>query len=117
MNLLADEGVDLGIVEALRRAGHQVAFVAELAPGLTDDAVLVEANRTGALLLTADKDFGDLVVRQRRSVAGVILLRTAGLPAREKAALVEAVLAEHGGRLAGSFTVVTRRAVRIRRVF
>ena len=44
MKLLADEGVDAGIVARLRSAGHDVVYVAELSPGITDDAVLELAN-------------------------------------------------------------------------
>ena len=66
MNVLADESVDGPIVESLRREGHRVQYVAEMEPELSDDAVLELANRDESLLLTADKDFGELVFRQRR---------------------------------------------------
>jgi len=64
VNLLADEGVDRQIVARLRRDGHNVRYVAEMSPGIPDEAVLDAANRGEALLLTADKDFGELVFRQ-----------------------------------------------------
>ena len=66
MNFLADESVDQGIVIRLRSEGHSVLAVAEMEPGLTDDAVLDAANERSALLPTADKDFGELVFRQGR---------------------------------------------------
>ena len=66
MNFLADESVDRPIVDSLRQRGHDVLYVAEMEPGISDDAVLDLANQEGALLLTADKDFGELVFRQRR---------------------------------------------------
>ena len=43
MTFLADEGVDRQIVERLRLDGHRVAYVAEMSPGITDDAVLRES--------------------------------------------------------------------------
>jgi hypothetical protein len=52
MNFLADESVDRPIVERLRREGHQVSYIAELGPGMPDDAVLNRANQETALLLT-----------------------------------------------------------------
>ena len=116
MILVADEGVDAQIVVALRRGGHDVTFVAELAPGIADDVVLDLARDRQALLLTADKDFGELVMRQRRAVNGVVLLRLAGLAADVKAALVTAVIDAHLAELAGSFAVITSHSVRIRRV-
>ena len=66
MNLLADESVDRPIVERLRDDGHEVVYVAELSPSIGDDEVLQKANDSRALLLTTDKDFGELVFRQRR---------------------------------------------------
>jgi predicted nuclease of predicted toxin-antitoxin system len=64
MNLLANESVDRPIVERLRRDGHDVVYVADLSPSITDDEVLQQANNGNALLVTADKDFGELVFRQ-----------------------------------------------------
>jgi len=52
MNFLADESVDRPIVERLRREWHQVSYIAELGPGMPDDAVLNRANQETALLLT-----------------------------------------------------------------
>lgn len=71
MNFVADESVDRQVVDRLRQEGHQVRYVAEMEPGISDDAVLELANREAALLLTADKDFGELVFRQRRVLLGV----------------------------------------------
>ncbi len=115
MNLLADESVDGPIVEFLRQARHQVGYVAEMEPGISDDAVLDVANREGSLLLTADKDFGELVYRRRRLMPGVVLIRLAGLSPREKADVVVAVIDEHGAELPRAFTVVAPKSVRIRR--
>lgn len=55
MILVADEGVDAPIVEALRNDGHEVRYVAEGEPGLADDQVLDSAVRHGAVLLTATR--------------------------------------------------------------
>lgn len=73
MKILADEGVDRPIVERLRQNSHQVWHVAEMEAGSADEAVLDLANREGAVLLTTDKDFGELVFRQERMTKGVIL--------------------------------------------
>ncbi len=58
MNLLVDESVDKQIVELLRQEGHDVLYVAEIDPSISDDIVLSKANERSALLVTADKDFG-----------------------------------------------------------
>jgi predicted nuclease of predicted toxin-antitoxin system len=67
VNWVADEHISRSIVERLRRDGHSVVFAAEQAPGADDDVLLADAARTGALVLTADKDFGELIFRQGKA--------------------------------------------------
>jgi predicted nuclease of predicted toxin-antitoxin system len=112
--LYCDEGIDRGIVDALRSDGHVVTYVAELAPGITDEQVLADANRLGALLVTRDKDFGELVFRQRRLHTGILLLRVEGLAREQKAQLVCSSVQAHGSEMCGAFAVLTRDRLRIR---
>jgi len=114
MNLLADESVDGPIVERLRQDGHRVWYVAEMEPGIPDDAVLSLANREGSVLLTADKDFGELVFRQHRLTPGVILIRLAGFAPRHKADIVVSAISERAPEMVRAFTVIGPRIVRIR---
>jgi predicted nuclease of predicted toxin-antitoxin system len=114
VKILADEGVDRPTVERLRQSGHQVWYVAEMEPGISDETVLDLANREEAVLLTADKDFGELVSRQGRMTGGIILIRLAGISPARKAEIVASALAAHGGEMAQAFTVITPGAVRIR---
>ena len=79
MTFVADEGVDRQIVERLRFDGHRVAYVAEMSPGITDEAVLLESRISASVLITADKDFGELVFRQGQASTGVLLIRLWGL--------------------------------------
>jgi predicted nuclease of predicted toxin-antitoxin system len=115
MRILADESIDRQIVNGLRQAGHSVDYVAEMDPGISDDHVLNLANEESALLLTADKDFGELVYRQHRVDPGVVLIRLAGLSPAKKAELVAFVVSKHNAELAHSFTVITPGAIRLRR--
>ena len=82
MNFFADESVDQPIVDRLRQDGHTVLAVVELEPSIPDDVVLARANEAEAILLTADRDFGELVFRQCRVTTGVVLIRLAGLGSR-----------------------------------
>jgi predicted nuclease of predicted toxin-antitoxin system len=98
----------------LRSDGHDVEYVAELSPGITDDDVLARANESGRVLATVDKDFGELVFRLHRAAAGVVLIRLAGLSAAQKCDLVSESLREHVGEMEGAFTVISPGMVRIR---
>ncbi len=114
MRLLVDEGVAVAIVARLRTDGHDVIYVAELAPGMTDSSVLELAAAEKRLLVTADKDFGELVFRQRRAAHGVLLVRLPDAASSAKADAVALALAEHGDEMAKAFSVVSPGSVRIR---
>ena len=92
-----------------------MAYVAEMSPAARDDAVLDHAERTGSVLVTADKDFGELVFRQHRVTSGVVLVRLPGLSASAKVRIVSAALLAHGKRVHQAFAVISAGMVRIRR--
>jgi predicted nuclease of predicted toxin-antitoxin system len=81
---------------------------------LAHDAVLDLATTDERILMTADKDFGELVFRLRRAAFGILLVRLPGLPSEERADSVEEAIAEHGYEMAGAFTVLAPGLVRIR---
>ncbi len=115
MNLLADECVPAEVVARLRADGHAVEDAGNDTPGAADDDVLARAAGSGRVLVTADKDFGELVYRLGRAHAGVVLLRLAGLSPQDRAETVSLVFREHGSELPGNFTVVEPYSVRVRR--
>jgi predicted nuclease of predicted toxin-antitoxin system len=114
MNLVADESVDKPIVDQLRHDKHAVVYIAETEPGISDDDVIAATNRHAAVLLTADKDFGELVVRLKRVIKGVILIRLAGLSAMVKAKIVSVAIQNHEKELENAFTVIDQSTIRIR---
>ena len=115
MKLIADEGVDKPIVDALRAADFDVAYYAEMAPGSDDQSILAHAKQLQTLLLTCDKDFGELIYRNRLTSAGVVLIRLEGLTADRKARLVTEAIQLHGDQMLNAFAVVSPGMVRIRR--
>ena len=115
MTFLADEGVDRQIVERLRVDGYQVAYIAEMSPGITDEIVLMESRVSDSVLITADKDFGDLVYRQGHASTGVLLIRLGGLTPAMKAETVSRAIQEHSQELSGVFAVLSPGNIRIRR--
>lgn len=114
MNLLADENIHLLIIMRLRADGHSVGCMAGIAPGDPDTSVLAVADQHNAVVLTEDKDFGDLVIRDQMPTLGVILVRLNGFPPSERAEMISRVIREHENELLGTFTVITPRTVRIR---
>lgn len=115
MRFLADETCDFAVVRALRTTGHDVLAVAELASGSDDAIVMDMAYRENRVLLTEDKDFGQLVYAHSQQSGGVILIR---YPASARTTLPTAVVAlvsNLTSDLIGSFVVMSPGRVRIGR--
>jgi predicted nuclease of predicted toxin-antitoxin system len=113
MRILANENVAGDVVGELRNRGHDVAWVRVTAPGSPDETVLSLAQRQQRVLVTFDKDFGELVfARGAAASCGVVLLR---LTAPSAAALANIVADAIDGRddWAGSFSVVEPHRIRM----
>ena len=115
MRFLVDESTGSDVARWLRSLGHDTRSVYDENPGLADDEVLRWAEREERVLITNDKDFGELVFRDEKSRAGVILLRIEDERPANKKAMLEKLLQGHGEDIPGSFVVVTEDAVRITR--
>lgn len=114
MRFVADESVDGNVVRSLRSAGHQVVYIADEMPSTKDPDVLAFAVQRNEILLTEDKDFGDIVHNQRHHHAGVILLRMNEMTPADRVARTLMVISVHETRLKDAFTVITAKRVRIR---
>jgi len=116
MILVLDESIDRSIAEALKNAGFEVLYVLEMERGIKDEEVLEIANSNNALLLTSDKDFGDLVFRRKMIFTGVVLFRIFGISNQEKGELAVRIIKTHGNEFYNAFTVITPKTIRIRRI-
>lgn len=114
MNLVIDENIARPIVERLRLEGHTFTLAADHVAGHPDTDVLALAHALGAVVLTEDTDFGDLVMRQRLPSTGVILLRLSGMARALQPEYVARMLAAQGMHMENAFTVLTPTAARIR---
>ena len=116
MRFLADECLHVEIVAALRQAGHDVATVAPADAGASNEAVFDRALRERAILLTADKDFGEIAVGRAGASPGVVLFRRSVADPAGAAARLLALVQEHGESLYGLHTVITPGRARVRRL-
>lgn len=115
MRFLADESCDFSVVRTLRAADHDVVAVAEVALGAPDELVIERALSNKRILLTEDKDFGQLVFASAMVSPGVVFIR---YPATARKTLPSAVLdliGKYGDHLAGCFVVLQPSRVRISR--
>ncbi len=114
MKFLADEGVDTSVVIGLRSLGYDVCFVIEEERSRDDDVLLEKAKNENRILITRDKDFGELVYRLNKAHAGVILIPLEGLTTLERGEMVCKLISQYTYQLQNSFSVIQRGVIRIR---
>lgn len=114
LRILADENFPGPLVRGLRALGHDVAAIREDMAGAGDPAVLARARSQRRILVTFDKDFGELAFRTGLPAeCGVVLFRLSGRsPARDNARVLSAIGSR--GDWAGQFAVVTDTRIRMR---
>jgi predicted nuclease of predicted toxin-antitoxin system len=116
VRILADENFPGAAVAALRARGHDIAWVFEDARGADDVSVVERAAREARLIVTFDKDFGELAFRQGiGNASGIVLFR---IPSSSGRAVAEIAVSALEGRddWAGHFAVVESDRVRLTRL-
>jgi|SRR6266850_4459140 predicted nuclease of predicted toxin-antitoxin system len=114
MRFLADENVSRLVIEQLRADGFDVTSIGETRSGTPDMEVLEAANAEGCILITEDHDFGELVIRQRLRIRGMILLELDGLSNAMEADVVSRVVSTHADKFLGNLLVIEPGRIRIR---
>lgn len=115
MRFVADECLDGRIIKRLIADGHDLVVVRTELTGRNDGDVLRITRERDALLITEDKDFGELVFRLKAVHAGVLLVRMHGLTGAEQAERVSQSVKDHADELLNAFTVISGKRMRIRR--
>lgn len=116
MNFLADENFPRDAVEALRAEGYDVVWIRTEFPGIADPEVLSIAQAENRILLTFDKDFGELAfVTLLPANSGVILFRLQAASAKILAQRVIETISLRND-WAGNFSVVENNKIRMRQL-
>jgi predicted nuclease of predicted toxin-antitoxin system len=115
VKFLVDVGVSKAVEEWLRSEGYDVVAVRDIDPRMQDVDILEEAARQSRLVVTMDKDFGELVYNSGKAHAGVLLLRLADARSEEKVAVVRSILDRYSERLPGAFAVYQSGRLRVRK--
>ena len=113
---VADVNIEKVIVDYLRSNGHDVKWIPDYDCKMKDVDLLKLAVKEKRILLTNDKDFGELAFLQKSLKTGVVLLRVRGQNVRDNVKLLKKLLSRYGERLAGQFVVITRGEIRIIRM-
>jgi predicted nuclease of predicted toxin-antitoxin system len=113
MRFLIDECTGPAVTKWLQRLHRDVFSVYDKARGLDDESIIEKANLENYILVTNDKDFGELVFRMRKPHKGVILLRLEDERSENKIAVLQRVLESYSDKLVNNFIIVTEKTIRI----
>jgi predicted nuclease of predicted toxin-antitoxin system len=113
VRILANENIPRDAVELLRQRGHDVVWIRSDAPGATDQANLTQAVSQQRLLITFDKDFGELVFRLGLAASYGIVLFRIDTPSATVAAKTIAETLDTRTDWVGQFSVVDSRRIRM----
>ena len=116
MKFIADENIGFEVILPLRQLGFDIKSVLETNPGGDDAIVLSLANRENRILITTDKDFGELVYVAKLINSGVILLRLKNDSSKNKLKVLKSLFNSRLKELKKTFTVVTESKVRIKKI-
>jgi predicted nuclease of predicted toxin-antitoxin system len=114
MTLLADESVDYRIITFLRKQNFEVFAIIDNNASISDMDVLKKSNQKSALLITEDKDFGELVFRLKLKHSGILLLRFFDTAIEIQKLRTFETLKKHQERLRNNFSTLTENRLRIR---
>jgi predicted nuclease of predicted toxin-antitoxin system len=112
LSFLADVNVEKGLVDHIRASGYDIKWIPDYDRQMSDDMLLEMAVREKRILITNDKDFGELVFRQTR-LGGVILLRFKGQQVLDKIKVLRKLLEDHSSRVSGSLCILSNEKIRI----
>jgi hypothetical protein len=118
VDFLADENFPLDAVNRLEQAGHDVTAIVRVSPGVPDEQILERAASEGRIILTFDRDYGQLLYGKATDSstvpAGIVYFRFDPSPPEEPAVYLLALLEQPGWSAIGKLTVVERDRVRQR---
>ena len=113
MKLLFDGCVSRFAVEAARSAGHDVTWAGDWEEDPGDEEILARAHAEGRVVVTIDKDFGELAILRGAPHHGIV--RLSAMPARSQGAACVTVINQFGEELMrGAIATVEAHRVRIR---
>lgn len=114
LRFLVDVNVGQAVASWLQTEGYDALSVRDIDPRMDDRNVLALAVREGRVVITMDRDFGELVHHYGKGHAGVLLLRLGDAQSSEKVEAVRQIVQYHSDELVGHFCVYRGGRLRVR---
>lgn len=113
IKFLADVNIEKPLVDFLSKQGYDIKWIPDYDCEMPDEDLIQLANREKRILITNDKDFGDLIFLQKRMSAGTILFRVKGQNSQDKIKLMKKLLMGYKDKLLNHYIAITKLKIRI----
>jgi predicted nuclease of predicted toxin-antitoxin system len=113
MRFIVDECTGSNLAEFLKQKDHEVISVFDDLRGVTDDFILEKCFSENYILITSDKDFGEMVFRMSHKHKGIILIRCSPNNFQTRIEVLSKLLDNYKLNIENNFVVVTNTKVRI----
>ena len=113
MKFIVDECTGPKVAKWLKSIGHEIFSVHDESRGVDDETIINKANKENFILITNDKDFGELIFKMNKEHKGVILLSLENESPENKILVLSKLLESYSEKLANNFTVVSEKSIKI----
>ncbi len=111
---IIDVGVGKIIEEWLKKEGYEVIIIRTINAAMEDMEIIKLANQQDAVIISMDKDFGELVFKKKLFHKGILLLRLEDAVAEEKLAAIQNILPKYLTEIRDNFSVYQNGKLRFR---
>ena len=115
LKFLIDVGVGTGIEKYLREEGYDTKTVRDIDPCMEDEKIIRTATSENRLVVTMDKDFGEMVYHFSMKHCGVLLLRLEDANGTEKLQVIRHIMEKYSSQIKNCFCVFQNGRLRIRK--
>ena len=114
IKFLADVNIEKDLVDFIKNSGYDTLWMPDYNRRLNDEELLKIANKEKRVLITNDKDFGELVFLQKKLSAGIILIRVRNQDVKQKLNVLKKLLNYYPEKIKNHFIVLTEKRIRIK---
>ena len=117
MIIIADENIDNKIIQEIEKLKIKVISIAKIYSGISDKEVInISKINNPSIILTEDKDFGELIFAHKIKNLSIIFLRYKYSETQKIIKILQKLITEELHNLVGKYTTITSTKIRIRKI-
>jgi predicted nuclease of predicted toxin-antitoxin system len=113
MRFLIDECMGRKVYDLIKQNNHDVVLIEGNNSGVSDNLILQKAVSENRVIITCDKDFGDMIFRDKKQHTGIILLRLQNEKIQNKINVINILLKNYSENIKNNFIIISEKKIRI----